>query len=309
MELWITLSQLFLCIVLFLVGYVLVRAIRINSFKKLVPVCIIALVLAMITLITELIPGYDFIIHYIPFGSWIITGVLLLALSIGLVASKPVHWRDRVLGSLLIATIFFTGYAVYYINTKTGGRIVHSEQITGNYYYDIRLNAYYPVNVPSIGYHYYGLVTRELCTPTGQSPESVPDSIKLLSSKDSLLVFNVHAGGAVYRQETDLRFSYVEEAREGIRVVWKGRKAGAINSEGQLVVPVKYEGLGTCYNGLMLATRDGKTGFINCRNEVMIPFIYRYGSNFLSDSAVVAAFNGEKFWIDKKGNCLSYYDH
>jgi hypothetical protein len=40
----------------------------------------------------------------------------------------------------------------------------------------------------------------------------------------------------------------------------------------------------------------------------MIPFIYRYGSNFLSDSALVTAVNGEKFWIDKKGTRLSDYD-
>jgi hypothetical protein len=239
---------------------------------------------------------------------WIITGGLLAAVSISLVISKPAHWGDRALGTMLVGLIFFLGYMILKIDNKTRSRIIYSTKITGNYYYDVRTSNYYPVNVPVINYHKYELVARLQTFPFGDPPESLPDSVMLVSMKDSLLIFNVHSGGAVHRLEADLRFEYVNLPVNGIRIVWKDRRAGAIDENGNIVVPVNYAGLSDCYNGLMLATMNGKTGFINCRNEVMIPFIYRYGSNFLSDSALVTAVNGEKFWIDKKGTRLSDYD-
>ena len=131
-----------------------------------------------------------------------------------------------------------------------------------------------------------------------------------------------HAGNTIiptiYDTVDDLRCKYAkkfigkkEGASDDIYIppqyieVSKGFKRGIFDVFGNEKVPVMYDMfcINYNYNDLIPACLNGKWGYINRDNEVIIPFIYDYADYFGEQFAEVAM--GDKFgFIDRKGNLI-----
>lgn len=100
---------------------------------------------------------------------------------------------------------------------------------------------------------------------------------------------------------------YTNDFSEGVCVVHKDNKSGLIDLTGELIVPCIYEKLENCKNGLILATNsDGQKGYINKKDEIVIPFgKYYFCSNFNEGYAVVTSSECGHAYIDKTGKILN----
>ncbi len=80
-------------------------------------------------------------------------------------------------------------------------------------------------------------------------------------------------------------------------------KSGYINRNGEVVIPIKYDGLGSFREGLAGAEVNGKWGFLDKYNNVIIDFQYDDISSFNEGLAVVES--GKKLsYIDKTGHVV-----
>lgn len=81
------------------------------------------------------------------------------------------------------------------------------------------------------------------------------------------------------------------------------KKFGAMDVNGDLKIPPTYESLNMFYEGLSLASKDGKFGYINKANQVVIPFQYYSGYDFEEGRAIVEV--KDKFGlIDRTGKII-----
>jgi len=85
---------------------------------------------------------------------------------------------------------------------------------------------------------------------------------------------------------------------------------GMLNTKGVEAIGLKYSYLGSFYEGLAYAQKDGKYGFINTKGETVIDFVYTTASDFMEGYAVVSNdlnedYNYDYFFIDNKGNKLN----
>nr|WP_294995228.1 WG repeat-containing protein [uncultured Sediminibacterium sp.] len=105
------------------------------------------------------------------------------------------------------------------------------------------------------------------------------------------------------------KYDKIAEVREGLRMVTKNSKVGFINEKDELVIPLMYDAANGFYEGLSAAKKGGKVGYINKQNRTVIPFEYDGGYNFSKGYAVVGA-NKKSWMIDKSGNqaTLRKYD-
>ena len=79
---------------------------------------------------------------------------------------------------------------------------------------------------------------------------------------------------------------------------------GCINSEGEIVIEPKYEGLLNFSEGLARFKQEGEYGFINIDEEVVIEPVYDYANAFHEGRALVKAENGLYGYIDTSGNMV-----
>ena len=70
-----------------------------------------------------------------------------------------------------------------------------------------------------------------------------------------------------------------------------GLIAGAIDHTGALVIPMEYENIGQCVDGLSPVKKNGKWGYINKENQVVIDFEFDYCQKFQDGLA----------WVKKDG--------
>ena len=66
----------------------------------------------------------------------------------------------------------------------------------------------------------------------------------------------------------------------GVAIVQIGRKYGAVNKLGELVLPIEYDCLGDFNEGLARIKINGKWGYINAYNKVIVPCQYEDVGNF-----------------------------
>lgn len=85
--------------------------------------------------------------------------------------------------------------------------------------------------------------------------------------------------------------------RDGIAIVQRGHKYGAINKLGELILPTVYDYLDDFYEGLARIKINGKWGYINAYNKVIIPCQYEDAGNFNTGVAPVRD-KGMWFYID-----------
>jgi len=98
-------------------------------------------------------------------------------------------------------------------------------------------------------------------------------------------------------------YSFDEDAK--LLEVAIGKKYGMINTEGIVVVPIKYLTIGSFKDGLakvsLGADENYKKGYINMKGEEVIPAIYDDADSFENGKAKVKL-GKKKFYIDTKGN-------
>lgn len=101
----------------------------------------------------------------------------------------------------------------------------------------------------------------------------------------------------------------IEVFREGLAVVKKRNKDfslawGAIDANGQVVIPVTYEYLGPSSEGLMNFKQNEKMGFLDKTNTVVIPAMYDNYSTFSEGLAAVKTAGGKYGYIDKRNTMV-----
>ncbi len=71
-----------------------------------------------------------------------------------------------------------------------------------------------------------------------------------------------------------------------------------LDRDGNLLTTATFEWLGECAEGLILAQRDGKCGFVDARGREVVPFIYDDATSFCAGEALVTA-AGKSFFISR----------
>ena len=72
---------------------------------------------------------------------------------------------------------------------------------------------------------------------------------------------------------------------------------GAIDSKGNVVIPVEYDYLGALLEGLMNFRKDGKLGYMDRNGTVIIPPTYFNFAGFSDGLAAASPAEGEKVWL------------
>jgi len=103
-------------------------------------------------------------------------------------------------------------------------------------------------------------------------------------------------------------FESIGPFKEGLASVSKDNiagddKRGYINTDGKIVVPLKYDEAQDFSNGLACVSLNGKTGFINRNGKVVVPFIWDAAESFSEGLAVVEK-NGKSGCIDTTGKIV-----
>jgi len=94
--------------------------------------------------------------------------------------------------------------------------------------------------------------------------------------------------------------SVVNKSKEGGGLIW-----GVIDTKGTLVIPVEYDYLGTCQEGLINFRKDYKYGFIDKSNAVVIPNIYENPGDFYDGLAPAWEGGSNKYgYIDKQNKMV-----
>ncbi len=89
----------------------------------------------------------------------------------------------------------------------------------------------------------------------------------------------------------------------GLAMVNKNGRFGAINKRGETVIPFQYDELWPSHEGLMPFAQGGKYGYLNSSGAVVIPAQFEKTSGFSDGMAVV--YDGSKaYLIDKSGNAI-----
>jgi hypothetical protein len=105
------------------------------------------------------------------------------------------------------------------------------------------------------------------------------------------------------------QYFQIEFFSEGLAVV-KKRKAdygfawGVVDVNGNTIIPVEYDYLGACNEGLINFQKDKKSGFIDKTNKVIIPAMYGNLSGFSDGLAAVQIPETGKYGYIDKNNTL-----
>lgn len=86
---------------------------------------------------------------------------------------------------------------------------------------------------------------------------------------------------------------------EGLITIKKNDKYGAIDDyTGEVIIPFEYKSLGYYSEGLCLAMNEHyKYGYINKKNEIVLPFIYSGGNEFKEGFAVVSVAKEKRYTL------------
>lgn len=98
--------------------------------------------------------------------------------------------------------------------------------------------------------------------------------------------------------------------REGVRAVEKNGKYGfkEVGVGGALIIPYKYEDVGSFSGGLAAVQLNGKWGFIDKKNKVVIPFKYD-GAGKFSEGLAAVSINRKYGFIDRAGALVIPYQY
>jgi hypothetical protein len=163
----------------------------------------------------------------------------------------------------------------------------------------------------------------DLTTGKGVISEEVEDIFRVYPLEDNRVIFidNKFMGKIKdTKTNTILGHYYVAKIAfkkdaafiNGLCVVYKDKTEGAlggfINKKGDLIIPLMYEYVTSFSEGLAAVKKDGKWGFIDGNNKVVIPFIYEVTypnlyEGFVNGRASLKK-DGKSIKIDKTGKCV-----
>lgn len=103
--------------------------------------------------------------------------------------------------------------------------------------------------------------------------------------------------------------SYINDIRNAklvsVKVLSADNKVGYVNSDGELIIPARYENAGYFHDGLALVIDSvGMSGYINSRGEYEILPQYKSATDFLEGLAWVAEPDSALKVINKKGEVI-----
>ena len=141
---------------------------------------------------------------------------------------------------------------------------------------------------------YYGLKeekTGNIILPVSYLAITYSGQDKLFVTENSVNRMSLY-NAATRQPVTEPDYKSISFFSEGLAVVSRDssytvKLYGAINASGKLVIPVEYRSLGQCGEGLMAFSKGGNVGFINIKNEVVIPPTYQYAGVFSNGLAFV----------------------
>lgn len=160
--------------------------------------------------------------------------------------------------------------------------------------------------------------------PDGTVIRKTPSDQNLTSIGDGLLCYNIGSdynkcglmdsnGNILVPLSQGMTFS---DAAEGYVVATKNNQAsGIVTRNGDVTVDFKYDLIGKPKSGLVAAVKGDKTGFIDMRGNVVVPFIYDYEEYWGEDDSdplpmyavggtVIVCKNGMWGAVDAKGNVV-----
>lgn len=130
--------------------------------------------------------------------------------------------------------------------------------------------------------------------------------IESFVDKISIVTFEGFQGAINDEGEIVIPYIYEElqTSSEERIAFFEGGLWGFFSTTGDKVIPATYEFVGNFSEGLALASKDNLFGYINKQGKVIIPFQYEYASNFENGQAQVEV-KFRAFTINKKGMKIS----
>lgn len=89
---------------------------------------------------------------------------------------------------------------------------------------------------------------------------------------------------------------------EKLAAVQLNGKWGFIDPNFKMVIPNKYDDTSFFIEGLCAVSKRGKWGYIDIKGKTVFPFKFVYAGPFVAGSAIVRDKNGNRFYMDHKGN-------
>ncbi|MBL0049281.1 MAG: WG repeat-containing protein [Bacteroidetes bacterium] len=242
--------------------------------------------------------------HYLSIS--LLGCLLLLISSILLSFSKKIKPTIKILSTITGLGALALGFILVMINREFRSEILFKERIYENFYLTFFIHNDGQLCSTKITIENATYIKRNI-NQGGIYGWEIPDKIKFISFKDSILKFSIAINNEENIAIVDTRFDYISNQFNGVRVVRRDRAHGVIDSTGKILIPFgRYDYLGHNYNGLLYAQKNNKVGYVDRNGNILIPFKFDGGGNFLSDSATVRL-NDKSYWINKKGEILSLH--
>jgi len=99
-------------------------------------------------------------------------------------------------------------------------------------------------------------------------------------------------------------YDYIGDFREGLAVISIEGRSGFINTKGDVVIPLSFNGASDFHEGMAVVEVDGKWGFIDTSGKVVIQPSYNCALDFSEGLAPVQLSDGKWEFINKKGNIV-----
>ncbi len=136
-----------------------------------------------------------------------------------------------------------------------------------------------------------------------------------LEEINSFLVMNIDDENSVMDKKGNLLIPFYRGMRDGTKkfqfVVKNAQNLwGVVGKQAASILPFEYEALGSYFSeGLIPAVKNKKLGYVNDKNQIVIPFQYDYNllvkeKAYFENGKAQLSLNGKEFWIDKTGKCI-----
>ena len=125
----------------------------------------------------------------------------------------------------------------------------------------------------------------------------------VLGAISALLMFSSTISAAECIRPKVSGYKRVGCLNEGLAVVSKDMKYGAVDEKGTVIVPLEYDFIADFKENLAHAKKGKKKGYINKTGEVVIPFEYDIAQDFENGKAKVQKMD-QWFYIDTQGKVV-----
>ncbi|MBQ8421136.1 MAG: WG repeat-containing protein [Bacteroidales bacterium] len=105
-----------------------------------------------------------------------------------------------------------------------------------------------------------------------------------------------------------IRCQYLYSFRNGYATIKQDYHYGKVNTDGVIVIPPKYESIGTVKCGLIAARKYGMWGYLDESNNTVIRFEYDMAEDFDEEGKADVSSNGAIATINTKGELLTEWE-